>query len=135
MFNFKKIQERETTKEVLSRLKSEEKPVNASNNNNVNVGGVTYLNFGMDRRELPKDQGISNISEHNIENILRQINSLEKHMKESTSNYLNLFYDLRKLEDKFIKAVEFAKANNIKVKDSIAKEITGREEIMSRRKK
>ncbi len=135
MFNFKKIQERETTKEVLSRLKSEEKPINASNNNNVNVGGVTYLNFGMDRKELPKDQGISNISEHNIENILRQINSLEKHMKESTSNYLNLFYDLRKLEDKFIKAVEFAKANNIKVKDSIAKEITGREEIMSRRKK
>src|SRR3989344_6660631 len=124
MSGITRIPERETTKEILTRLKSQEKAQPATRD-------IPYLNVNHDAR--PKEA--STIPEYNIENILRQINALEKKMQEDTRNYLNLFYDLRKLEDKFSKAVEFIKVNNIHVKDNIAKEIGTREGIISRRAK
>lgn len=123
MPDIKRIPDRETTKELLTRLKSQETVPPSSN--------IQYLNI----KQEAKPKEASTIPEYNIENILRQINSLEKKMQEDTRNYLNLFYDLRKLEDKFSKAVEFIKVNNIHVKDNVAKEISTRENIISRRGK
>lgn len=127
MFDVKKIPNRESTREVLDRLKAEEK------RQSVNTSEIHYIN--MDPRKPVESRESQNIPEYNIEQILRQINALEKKMKEDTSNYLNLYHDLRKLEDKFLKAVEFAKVNNIQVKDNISREISAREQIISRRSK
>lgn len=127
MFDVKKIPNRESTREVLDRLKAQEKRQSA------NTSEIHYIN--MDPRKPVESRESQNIPEYNIEQILRQINALEKKMKEDTSNYLNLYHDLRKLEDKFLKAVEFAKVNNIQVKDNISREISAREQIISRRSK
>jgi|SRR3989344_2178830 len=127
MFDAKKIPNRESTREVLDRLKSQEKRPS------INTSEIHYIN--MDPRRPIESTESQNIPEYNIEQTLRQINALEKKMKEDTSNYLNLYHDLRKLEDKFLKAVEFAKVNNIQVKDNILREISAREQIISRRSK
>ncbi len=123
MLDAKKIPERESTKELLTRLKAQE--------NSVPAKTVQYLNI----KQEAKPKEASTIPEYNVENILRQINALEKKMQEDTQNYLNLFYDLRKLEDRLLKAVEFIKTNNINVKDSIARELDARERIIARRAK
>mgnify|MGYP001596331905 CR=1 FL=1 len=134
MFRFKKIPERESAKEVLERLKSEEKGV-VSRAASLNTGpnGITYLNIGQ-KKQVPTAEK-STIPEYNVDQIIRQIISLERKMREDSSNYLNLYHDLRKLEDKFLKAVEFLRVNNIQVKPEILKEITAREGVISRRGK
>jgi len=128
MLKFKKIPERESTKEVLERLKSQEKKQTVAEIRD----GVPYLNIAP-QKNINAER--STIPEYNAEQVLRQITNLERKMKEDSSNYLNLFYDLRKLEDKFLKAVDFIKANNIQVKADTLKEIESREGIISRRGK
>ena len=136
MFNFKKIQERESTRDVLDRLKSQEKKIQGSSAdyNESRIGGVSILNIGANKKQETAREA-STIPEYNIENILKQIISLERKMREDSSNYLNLFYDLRKLEDRFLKAVDFAKANNIQVKENLLRDIELREQVISRRGK
>jgi len=137
MFNFKKVPDRESTREVLSRLKDQEKGQNISQQGyetRKTIGGVAYIDMGLSKKQEPS-KDLTSIPEYNIENILKQISGLERRMKENTSNYLNLYYDLRKLEDKFVKAVEFARVNNIQIKENLLREIREREQVIVRRSK
>src|SRR3989338_6052144 len=127
MFQTRKVSDRESTKEVLERLKSQEKKISTSS---IRVDDIPYLDLDAKRSHCNVT-----IPEYNIEQIMRQITAMERRMKEDSSNYLNLFYDLRKLEGKFLNAVDFISKNNIKVKPEILKEIKAREEVISRRTK
>jgi len=127
MFQTRKVSDRESTKEVLERLKSQEKKISTSS---IRVDDIPYLDL-----DAKRSHGNVTIPEYNIEQIMRQITAMERRMKEDSSNYLNLFYDLRKLEGKFLNAVDFISKNNIKVKPEILKEIKAREEVISRRTK
>ncbi len=129
----KPVDGREPTVEILKRLKEQEAKPKAK---------LESFSFGKKQdiivdkpeqttvfRERPK-----NIPEHNIDMLMRDIESLERKMKE-TSNYLSLFYEMKESEEKFMKNVEFLEKQNIQIGPDIKKRIEYRKGIIERKKR
>jgi polyhydroxyalkanoate synthesis regulator phasin len=129
----KPVEGREPTSEILKRLKEQESRTKAK-----------LESFSMGRkqdvivdrapqttvfREKPK-----NIPEHNIDMLMRDIEALERKMKD-TSNYLALFYEMKELEEKFMKNVEFIEKQNIDIGPDIRKRVEYRKGIIERKKR
>lgn len=128
----KPIEGREPTVEILKRLKEQEAKPRAK-----------LETFSVEKRQdviVDKPQQTTvfrerpeNIPEHNIDMLMRDIESLERKMKD-TSNYLSLFYEMKELEEKFMKNVEFIEKQNIQIGPDIKKRIEYRKGIIERKR-
>ena len=52
-----------------------------------------------------------------------------------TSNYLSLFYEMKELEEKFMKNIEFIEKQNIDIGPDIKKRIEFRKNIIEKKKR
>jgi polyhydroxyalkanoate synthesis regulator phasin len=128
----KAVEGREPTSEILKRLKEQEsKPraklesFSSGKKQDIIIDRPQTMVF----RERPH-----NIPEHNIDILMRDIESLEKKMKD-TSNYLSLFYEMKELEEKFMKNIEFIEKQNIDIGPDIKKRIEFRKNIIEKKKR
>jgi len=113
---------RESTIDVLRRLKSQE--------------GKSFEK--KDPFILEKgDDGfptVKTLPESNVITLLTKIEALERQMKDG-ENYLSLYYDMKNLEEKFLRMAEQIERHNFQVSGDIKKKIIARKEKIEAKKK
>lgn len=116
------IGERETTIDVLKRLKAQE-------GKKFEKRDPFVLEKGED--DFPV---VRTLPETNIIVLLSKIEALERQMKEG-DNYLSLYYDMKNLEEKFLRMAEQIERHNFQVSAETKKRIiTRRDKIDSKKK-
>ena len=95
--------QREPVIEVLKRLKAQEdKPV-----------PVDY------KKETKKEEvKIVNIPQRNIENIMHKIEDLRKKMKNGSGKYFDFYYELKDIEQQFLKEASIIKEKNFRIPET-----------------
>lgn len=73
-----------------------------------------------------------NIPENKILQLVRKIESTEKTMKSSPSNYLTLYSELKDMEKNFIDIVSKYEKNNIQLSDDVKKHVDKRKKIIEK---
>ncbi|MFH1210637.1 MAG: hypothetical protein V1645_01855 [archaeon] len=118
----KEPEKRESTIDVLRRLKAQE-------------------GKGTEKRDpfiLEKgDDGfptVKTLPESNIISLLSKIEALEREMK-GGDNYLSLYYDMKNLEEKFVRMAEQIERHNFQVSADTKKRILLRKEKIEAKKK
>jgi len=103
--------EREKTIDVLRRLKAQEnKPV-----------PVDYKKPPVKEIQLNKEQvKIVNLPQKKIETAMQKIEELRKKMKAGSSNYFNMYYDLKNAEQEFLKEAKLIKEKNFQIPETTA---------------
>ena len=96
---------------MLERLKSQEK-----------ARGYKPINIVRKVESVP----IKTIQQQKVKDIIDSIDRMEKKMKADSHNYINLYWDLLKLEKRFLAAVEELEKSNIKSPELFSNEIERR---------
>lgn len=114
---------RESTLDVLNRLKSQE-------SNNFEKREPFVLERGED--DFPV---VKTIPEGNVITLLNKIEALEREMK-GGDNYLSLYHDMKNLEEKFMRMAEQIERHNFQISQDTKKRIILRKDkIESKNKK
>ncbi len=99
--------------ESLMKLKSQERP----------KGYKEPVIF----KSIPaKSEPVRTLQQHKVKDIIASIENMERKMKSDSSNYLNLYYDLIKLEKKFLEAVAEMEKGNVNTPELFEAEISRR---------
>lgn len=109
------IEKRESTLEVLKRLKAQE-------GKQLEKRDPFILEKGED--DFPV---VKTLPESNVVVLLTKIEALERQMKDS-SNYLSLYYDMKNLEEKFLRMAEQIERHNFQISADTKKRIISRKE-------
>jgi len=113
---------RESTIDVLKRLKAQEGKTHEKRD-------PFILERGDDGFPVVKT-----LPESNIISLLTKIEALERQMK-SGDNYLSLYYDMKNLEEKFLRMAEQIERHNFQVSAETKKRILQRKEKIDAKKK
>jgi hypothetical protein len=113
---------RESTIDVLRRLKAQE-------GKSVEKRDPFILEKGDDGFPIVKT-----LPESNIISLLTKIEALERQMK-SGDNYLSLYYDMKNLDEKFLRMAEQIERHNFQVSQDTKKRIILRKEKIEAKKK
>jgi hypothetical protein len=116
------VEKRESTIDVLRRLKAQE-------------------GKSLEKREpfvLEKGEDgfptVKTLPESNIIALLTKIETLERQMK-GGDNYLSLYYDMKNLEEKFLRLAEQIEKHNFQISQDTRKKILTRKEKIEAKKK
>ncbi len=121
---------RESTLDVLKRLKSQESRASAKLEYFGPRNPVVVDKYDNVRIEVPKPR---NIPEQRITSAMNDIERLEKKMRDDSSNYLSLYYDLGKAEEKFLKEVDMIERQNLEISNELKAKIEAKKkQIMSK---
>jgi len=129
----KPVEGREPTIEILKRLKEQEAKPRAKLET-FSTGKKQDVIVDKPQQTTVYRERPQNIPEHNINMLMIDIETLERKMKD-TSNYLALFYEMKELEDKFMKSLEFIEKQNIDIGSNIKKRIEYRKGIITKKKR
>ncbi len=123
---------RESTLEVLRRLKSQESRPSAKLEYYGPRNPIVVDKYDNVKIEVPKPR---NIPEQRITSAMNDIERLEKKMHDDSSNYLSLYYDLGKAEEKFLKEVDMIERQNLEISNELKAKIESKKKmIMSKAK-
>ncbi len=100
--------------ETLERLKAQEKPK-----------GYKYRTTIIKKE---RSEPVKTIQQHKVKETLSSIDNMEKKMKSDSKNYLSMYWDLIKLEKKFLAVVAELERSNIKPPELFGNEIQKRKE-------
>jgi len=100
--------------EALERLKSQEKP--------------RWYKEKPIIIKKERSEPVKTLQQHKVKEILSAIENMEKKMKQDSRNYLSMYWDLAKLEKKFLAAVEEMEKSNIKPAELFDNEIQKRKQ-------
>ncbi|MEW6063041.1 MAG: hypothetical protein AB1571_01570 [Nanoarchaeota archaeon] len=73
-----------------------------------------------------RSEPVKTIQQHKVKELLSSIENMEKKMKQDSKNYLGMYWDLAKLEKRFLAAVEEMERSNIKPAELFDNEIQKR---------
>ena len=121
---------RESTIDVLKRLKSQEAKPSAKLEYYGPRNPLVIDKYEEIRVEPPKAR---NIPEQRIISIINEIDRIEKKMRDDSSNYLSWYYDLNKQEDRFLKEVDMIERQNLEISNQLKAQIEARKkQIMAK---
>ena len=122
---------RSSTAEVLQKLKSQEdKPV-------AKLESFTSLEAQQKKKTITSS-GIAPVSsvakprnptETEIENVMNEMDRLDHKMKKGDS-YLNLYYDMKRMEEKFLKLLSEVEHGNAEISDPILRRINAKKKFI-----
>ncbi len=128
----KAVKGRPSTLEVLQKLKAQEARPMAKLEYIAPSNPVVIDRYENIKIDIPKPR---NIPEQKITSALNEIERIEKKMHGDSSNYLSLYYDLGKSEEKFLKEVEMVERQNLEISNEIKARIEAKKrQIMSKMK-
>ena len=114
------MEKRESTLEVLKRLKSQEgRPM-----------PEVY------RKEIKKEEPVKivNIPQRNVENLLHKMEELERKMKNGTGNYFGLYHELNNAEQVFLKEAQRIKQQNFQIPEPTMNRVNSRLSLIESRR-
>lgn len=121
---------RQSTLDVLTRLKSQESKPSAKLEYFGPRNPVVVDKYNNVKIEVPKPR---NIPEQRITSAMSEIDRIEKKMRDDSSNYLSLYYDLGKAEEKFLKEVDMIERQNFEISNELKSKIESKKkQIMSK---
>ena len=119
---------RSSTAEILQKLKSQEdKPIaklESFTSLEAQQKKKVSINNPVSSAAIPK-----NSTETEIENIMNEMDRLDHKVRHGDS-YLNLYYDMKRMEEKFLKTVEEIERSNVDISDPVLRRINAKKKFL-----